>query len=177
MATIITTNKRGENFCYFFRPYSANGVCSNWYTSSFIINNTAFSCVEQYMMYRKAMLFKDAEVASKILLTNNPKEIKALGRKVKNFNEETWKEHRMDIVCDGVLQKFKQNSKLNKWMKDLYKQYGDNLLFVEASPYDRIWGIGREVDDTTKNWTTYDFRGQNLLGEALTWVYTEGLDK
>lgn len=48
----------------------------------------SFSCTEQEFMYRKAMLFEDEEVADKILKSSDPKQIKKLGRLVKNYNDQ-----------------------------------------------------------------------------------------
>ena len=68
------------------------GVCSQWYPSQFEINEQKFNCAEQYMMYKKAILFEDEEVANAIMRTNNPREQKALGRKVRGFDVEKWEE-------------------------------------------------------------------------------------
>ncbi|EDQ91664.1 uncharacterized protein MONBRDRAFT_14693 [Monosiga brevicollis MX1] len=122
-----------------------------------------FSCVEQYMMYRKAILFGDAEYAEAIMEATTPREHKALGRHVRNFDEETWKAHRREIVRSGVLLKFAQNPEL----KAELLSHPAHTVFVEASPRDRIWGIGLDV----KNPACHDpqkWRGLNLLGQALT---------
>ena len=118
------------------------------------------------MMYHKAVLFLDREVALKILEVSNPKEQKKLGRIVKNFHESTWNYYRSAIVYWGNKKKFTQNPSLHA---ELMSTVGTTL--VEASPYDKIWGVGLSSKDVRiknrNNW-----QGQNLLGEILTALRT-----
>ena len=72
----------------FHNPEEENGYLSNWYLSDFTVEGITFSSMEQYMMYKKAMLFQDRETAGKILQTDDVAEIKALGRGVRNFDEK-----------------------------------------------------------------------------------------
>lgn len=116
------------------------------------------------MMYHKAKLFGDKEIAAKILATNHPKDVKALGRQVSNFDKTVWEYNCDSIVIKGNLLKFSQNTKLLTLI-----QLHSDKIFVEASPYDLIWGVGlHESDDLildSSNW-----KGQNKLGNALTTV-------
>jgi ribA/ribD-fused uncharacterized protein len=114
------------------------------------------------MMYHKAVLFGDTDVAGQILTTDNPAAVKKLGRLVHNFDEAQWKAHGSDIVLRGNLLKFTQNPDL----KALLLATGDKIL-VEASPYDKIWGIGRTEANAMAN---KDSWGLNLLGDALVEV-------
>lgn len=141
-----------------------NGIFSNWYPCKFTYNNVEFNCSEQALMYEKAILFKDQKTAQRILEAKTPKEQKALGRLVKNYNENIWSKNREKIMTDILLAKFtSKNNFKNEMMK--YKNY----QFVEASPVDRIWGIGlHEDNELIKDETNW--RGQNLLGKALTKV-------
>eukprot|EP01129_Flabellula_baltica_P014792 TRINITY_DN7197_c0_g1_i1.p1 TRINITY_DN7197_c0_g1~~TRINITY_DN7197_c0_g1_i1.p1 ORF type:complete len:163 (+),score=39.29 TRINITY_DN7197_c0_g1_i1:62-550(+) len=146
----------------FYREDQPNGYLSQWYMVTMQDHNgVEYTCCEQYMMYQKALLFDDEEIAALILNTSSPKKMKALGRKVKGFNQEIWEAHRSSIVEQGNYLKFSQNEEL----KDLIKSTGDAIL-VEASPRDRIWGIGLGVNDPNIHnpdlWI-----GLNLLGDAL----------
>lgn len=146
------------------------GIYSNWYKSPFTVPNIfgeklTFNCGEQYMMYVKAMLFRDVETARKILKESNPREQKKLGRQVKNFDSKIWDESKVSIMTEGLKQKFTQNKDLKA---QLLKEDCD--LFVEASPYDRIWGIGYSEADAlnfTSDW------GENLLGLIITRIRDE----
>ena len=144
-------------------------VClQQWYPSPFhdpdSLNEATgkpleFHTSEQYMMYFKALLMGDDEVAEKILATKGPGEAKALGREVKNFDQQLW-----DANCDGVVEranllKFSQNQRL----KDVLLGTGDREL-VETSPNDRIWGIGFDTEHALDN---VDKWGENRLGKAL----------
>jgi hypothetical protein len=141
------------------------GKLSNWTKSTFSVNGVEFNCGEQYMMYAKAILFEDHEIAEEILAESNPKEIKALGRKIRNFKGDIWDSVKYKVVKEGLLQRFKQNSDL---IKILEKNKG--ATFVEASPFDRIWGIGYDENhamDNIDNW------GENLLGKVITEIAEE----
>ena len=112
-------------------------------------------------MYNKAMVFDDQEIADKIALEPEPGKQKALGRKVKGFDSKIWNAKREKIVEDGNWWKFTQ-SKEGDLRKKLLNT-GDRLL-VEASPYDRIWGVGYGAANAEANRGNW---GENLLGKAL----------
>lgn len=145
---------------------------SNFYIAPFKFKGISFSCVEQFMMYSKARTFGDNEIAAKILLETDQKEIKNLGRKVSNYNDEVWAEKREKVVFIACREKFLQNPEL----KERFLLTDANII-VEASPYDKIWGVGLSEDDPlildSKNW-----RGQNKLGNVLMAVrdYLVGLE-
>ncbi len=147
-----------QSFTFFWKDRSP---FSNWYPSKFTHNNVTFSRSEQYMMYRKAMLFGDMPVAAAILLTDNPKEQKDLGRMVSNYVDSVWVDNRVDIMVEGLFQKFTQNPDLAEKLLNT-----GNTTIVEASPVDKIWGIGlgESHPDATN---PLKWRGQNLLGITL----------
>lgn len=136
-------------------------VYSNWHPAPFEYKGVRFNCVEQFMMYSKAMLFGDAEAAQKILSSNAPKTQKALGRAVRGFDAGIWEANRMGIVITGCREKFRQN----QTMLDALLASG-NRQFVEASPYDRIWGIGLGENNAAAEQPEL-WKGKNLLGKAL----------
>ena len=113
------------------------------------------------MMHQKAVLFKDEETAEKILAEKNPKKIKALGRKVRNFDDESWVATVKDVIYKGNLAKFTQN----QHMKEELLSTGDRII-AEASPYDRRYGIGLGASDARAQNPT-EWRGSNWLGEAI----------
>jgi ribA/ribD-fused uncharacterized protein len=148
-----------ERYTFFFRPESP---FSQWYPARFLVEGRTFSCAEQFMMYGKARLFGDDEIAERILETTAPRDHKALGRKVRGFDEKVWRENREAIVYAGSRAKFTQNPELRR----LLLETGTTEI-VEASPFDRIWGVGlaatNPLIDDPQNW-----RGKNLLGRILT---------
>lgn len=125
---------------YFFREYEhPYGFLSQWFETSFTApspdkagETMTFRTTEQYMMYHKAMLFKDPETADQIMLATTPRKQKALGRKVKNFDGKTWDAYREHIVEDGNWNKF-CNSKEGTKLKDMLIGTGDREL-VEVRP-------------------------------------------
>ena len=111
------------------------------------------------MMYQKAMLFRDYEIAEKILKTKNPRTCKALGRKVQGFSPDTWGKYKRQIVFAGNMLRATQDEQFRQELRAT----GTSTI-VEASPYDRIWGIGYDSQHAIANKSNW---GQNLLGEAL----------
>jgi len=134
---------------------------SNWFPAPFTVDGTSYATTEHYMMAGKARLFGDDGVRGEILHAASPAEAKELGRKVAHFNEETWTQHRFQIVVEGNLAKFSQHPA----MRDFLLATKDKVI-VEAAPRDRIWGIGmgREHENAQK---PDQWRGLNLLGFAL----------
>lgn len=134
---------------------------SQWFPSEFTHESVTYKTAEHFMMYHKAIRFGDLESAEKIISSKTPKEAKALGRKVKGFDQKEWEEYRYNVVRMASFLKFSKNEKLRRFLLGT----GDALL-VEASPYDRIWGIGLSINDPSCN-DIAKWRGSNLLGFAL----------
>lgn len=134
---------------------------SQWYPCEFEIDGVIYFTTEQFMMAQKAILFNDIKIYKQILRAKDPKEYKSLGRQINNFSEEKWEEYKYSIVIKGNLAKFSQNMKL----KEFLMKTKDKIL-VEASPYDKIWGIGKSADSKNlENPNTWN--GENLLGFSL----------
>lgn len=148
-------------YVYFWKRSS---YLSQQFPSKFVVDKITYTSAEQYMMHQKAVLMGDKESADIIKALDEPSEIKKIGRHVKNFNQELWEISCQDVVEKGNMAKFSQNEDL----KDLlFSTYPKTL--VEASPIDRIWGIGLSKDDQ-RAWNKETWRGHNLLGEILTKV-------
>jgi ribA/ribD-fused uncharacterized protein len=158
---------------YFWReteePY---GWMSQWY--SFAMRDGSDSTIvyptaEHYMMYQKARLFGDDNVAGEILagVELHPHTIKDLGRMVTGFVEKTWVAERERIVQEGTWLKMTRPAHDGQMdLGELLLETGDREL-VEASPYDRVWGVGYRAKDAEKNRKRW---GLNLLGKALMTV-------
>lgn len=148
-----------DQHTFFFTKYD---VFSNWYIAPFTYKGKTFNCNEQFMMYCKARLFKDLDIAQKILNTPSQKEQKDLGREVKGYVDQLWQQNCQNYVYIGAREKFTQHERLYNALLATHP-----TTLVEASPYDKIWGIGMSqsapgVDDPN-NW-----KGENRLGNILT---------
>ncbi len=161
------------SYCMFWGHHPAQdghmtkSCFSQWWKAPFWSETRIYCCMEQYMMAQKAELFGDQEMMQRILECGDPKQIKALGRKVRNFDENIWNDVKYSIVLNGNFHKFFQNRLLRTFLLAT----GDSIL-VEASPYDRIWGIGMSENDRDAH-DPVQWRGQNLLGFALMEVRDE----
>ena len=151
----------------FHNPEEEYGFLSNWYLSEFCMDGIRYFSLEQYMMYQKAILFEDKDIAEKILSTDEVSVIKALGRKVKNYEDSVWNGRRQIIVYRGLIGKFGQNPEL----KEKLLETGDAIL-AECAVKDRIWGIGLSMKDT-RRFDLKEWKGQNLLGYTLMEVRSE----
>lgn len=114
------------------------------------------------MMFRKAVLFQDTNIAESILKTKSPKEAKHLGRKVIKFDEQLWFLNRISIVSEACHLKFSQNPGLKEFLLST-----DDALVVEASAFDKIWANGLSMTDP-RRFDRSLWPGVNLLGEILT---------
>lgn len=143
-------------------PKKMTAACfSQWYDCWFEVDGVQYHTTEQYMMASKARLFGDEEVLQEIMTADNPHDYKKLGRKIRGFEQDTWNARKYDIVVEGNKAKFGQNPVL----KDYLLSTGEALL-AEASPYDKIWGIGLDREAAQKG-TVEHWQGENLLGCAL----------
>lgn len=150
-----------EQFVFFWKPKQKNGYFGNWYPSPFDIDGLHFSCVEQYIMYAKARLFNDLASADAIMATKSPSRHKALGRKVQNFDQYVWNQNKEKILYDGLYAKFTQNADL----REILLKTGTSIL-AEASPLDKIYGIGLDRKDPDAQ-DPSKWKGQNLLGKTM----------
>lgn len=165
----------GRRFDYFFfwgsspaNPHEVGREClSQWYPAEFKVGDRRFATAEHFMMWRKAILFDDREIADRILAAQHPHEAKKLGREVRAFDADVWSKTRSEIVVEGNLAKFSQNQRL----ASLLLLTGRKVL-VEASPRDTIWGIGLG-ERNPRAGDPAEWRGLNLLGFALMRVRAE----
>lgn len=161
--------QRGEEFK--FLPFwghtpkregaADKAVLSQWFPAAFEAGNVRYPTAEHYMMAQKALLFRDYMIFEQIVSADNPGKAKALGRRIAGFDEAVWCENRERIVYEGNLAKFGQHDDLKKFLLET-----GNKVLVEASPTDRVWGIGLAAGSPDvahpSRWP-----GLNLLGFAL----------
>lgn len=166
---VQTMCKNGQNLQYVFftgHQKTQNGAItrtclSQWYASSFEMNNVRYKCAEQYMMCEKARLFKDEEALDRILQAYHPNQMRLIGRQVKNFDSKVWDEKKVQIVKIANLAKFSQNPKLKKYLINT-----KNKILVKNVLHDKVWGIGLTKDSALRE-NPLNWNGENLLGFIL----------
>lgn len=134
---------------------------SQWWPSPFVVDGVTYATAEHWMMAAKARLFEDQEAEHRVLAAGSPAQAKNVGRLVRGFDEQTWRRERFGIVVEGSVHKFAAHEGLREFLLNT----GDRVL-VEASPMDRVWGIGLAADDEAAG-DPERWRGPNLLGFAL----------
>lgn len=135
---------------------------SQWWMCRFTVDCITYNCAEQFMMAEKARMFDDNEMLEKIMESRDPKAMKSFGRAVRGFDKEAWDRMCYALVRKGNMAKFSQNPELWDFLKSTRKR-----ILVEASPRDRIWGIGMGKNNPDAE-CPLKWRGRNLLGFALT---------
>ncbi|MER7572774.1 NADAR family protein [Streptomyces sp. NPDC126514] len=134
---------------------------SQWWPSPFTVDGVRYATAEHWMMAGKARLFGDPDAERATLAAGHPSEAKNAGRLVRGFDEETWARERFGIVVEGSVHKFASDEALRGFLLGTGRR-----VLVEASPVDRVWGIGLAATDDAamdpERW-----RGPNLLGFAL----------
>lgn len=188
---VPANNDVNKGFTFFF---SLHSPFSNFHPAKFTFRDIEFTSSEQFMMYSKAKMFGNHDIAQEILDINNKplvakfrsgevsrtdivsdkelsrqwneiqKEVKAFGRKVKNYDDKVWSEKRFNVVAVAAREKFSQNEDI----KEILLNTG-NTYMIEASPYDKIWGIGLSEYDA-KRTDPARWPGMNILGKVLDMV-------
>ncbi|MEV1016111.1 NADAR family protein [Micromonospora sp. NPDC049801] len=169
---LVAAQARGERIKFLFfwghQPERDGrvgaGCLSQWWPTPFMIDGLVFATAEHYMMWRKATVFGDDAMAERVLAAPHPHAAKALGGRVVGFDQRTWDDHRFEIVVTGNLAKFGQHAALREFLVGTGRR-----VLVEASPVDRIWGIGLTREDPVAS-EPARWRGLNLLGFALMQV-------
>jgi len=155
----------------FFGSKGQHKEFSNWFMRDFIADDMVFHSTEQWLMYSKARLFGDKRIANEIMSvyqgTEFNKIVKNLGRKVSLFDSEIWDYSKEILMCEGLYKAFSQNEESREKLLSTKE-----LILVEASPYDTIWGIGIKSSDSKYN-CMETWQGENLLGKCLMQVREE----
>ncbi len=145
------------------------GIYSQWHRSPFTVDGEFYRTAEHFMMAEKARTFGDKAVLAAIMKTKDPSDAKALGRQIQGWSDAVWQSVRFQAVCRGSFEKFRQNEDLALELIST----GDRLI-VEASPYDKIWGVGLDETaaarwylDQTVDGGPVNWPGLNLLGKAI----------
>ena len=156
--------KLAEGGTFEYLPFygkNNNWYLSQWYPCEFTSWLGKHTSAEDAMMKGKAIAFSDYVTYELMLKTDDPRKLKRLGREVKGFDQKVWNKRKEQIVLLATLNKFRQNPDLKKQLLAT-----GNKVLVEASPYDRIWGVGlAATHDDIEN--PFRWKGQNLLGFLL----------
>ena len=167
--TVLAAEAAGQetDFLFFWghRPQPDGtvgpGCLSQWWPATFTVDGVTYPTAEHWMMAGKARLFGDDQAMTAALTAEDPRAAKAAGRSVRGFDEQVWAAARFDLVVAGNLAKFQGNPELGAFLAATRPR-----VLVEASPRDRIWGIGMSAGHPDAGRPSR-WRGTNLLGFAL----------
>ncbi|WP_406286929.1 NADAR family protein [Embleya sp. NBC_00896] len=168
VASLVLRARRGPRLKYVFfwghrEPLTGvDSACmSQWYPSPFTVDDVTYPTAEHWMMAGKARMFGDADAERRVLAAGHPKTAKTIGRQVRGFDEQRWVAARFELIVRGNVAKFGQHEAMRAFLLGTGRR-----VLVEASPLDRIWGIGLAADDERAG-DPERWRGLNLLGFAL----------
>lgn len=172
LAALQEAARRGDRLKYLFfwshEPRTGSAVdaacLSQWYPAPFVVDGVTYPTAEHFMMAEKARLFGDSVALEHILQAPHPGAAKQWGRQVNGFDESVWQRERFAIVVRGNRAKFDRHEALRDFLLGTKRR-----VLVEASPVDRVWGIGLSADDVRAG-NPLAWRGLNLLGFALMHV-------
>lgn len=146
--------------------WGKDDMFSNFYSCKIVVGDKVFHNGEQYFQWLKARFFKDYKTAEEIYLTSDPKRAKTLGRMVDGYVDKDWAGTRIVKMIEVLRAKVESNPEI----KERLLQLGRHHTFVEASPYDKLWGIGFNEYDAIKH---EDEWGRNLLGACWDDLYKD----
>lgn len=130
------------------------------------LNGVQYNGNEQYIQSRKAELFGDHEAVQKIMASNDPREMKNIGKRIKGYVDAEWKQHSCDVIAECVRAKVYSY----KEVQDYLLSTGDKLI-GEGTP-DPHFGVGIHIKDSRvlnpEEWT-----GNNIMGRALVDIRSE----
>ncbi len=163
--SVVTTeeliiNGKAYPAVFFHKPEEPNGFLSNWYRSDFTLDGVKYTSAEQYIMYRKCLLFGDTATAEAVLSTDDPAAQQAIARKTK-YNETIWNGSRQVVAMQALRAKFSQNESLKHALLDT-----GNVYLVECAVSDQIWACGLSLKSHEKS-NIENWKGKNILGFAL----------
>jgi ADP-ribose 1''-phosphate phosphatase len=143
--------------------YFSSGILSNFHISPFQStdyagNTVQFGSSEQYYQYHKAVAFKQYDIAKSILRSSSTSEQIALGTTIPGYNDAIWDESKFDVMVDGLILKFSQDSNSKRYLMDTQSKH------VAQAVNDAVWGIGITIDNASNK---VPWKGKNLLGKAL----------
>lgn len=162
----VRAGQRFKYLCFWGHQPRADGsigpTClSQWFEAPFTVDGVAYPTAEHFMMAEKARLFGDLAACDRVLAAATAGEAKKIGREVTPWDQDTWAAHRFDIVVRASVGKFASNAPLRAFLLGT-----KDRVLVEASPRDRIWGIGMGKNNPSAE-NPLEWRGLNLLGFAL----------
>lgn len=147
-------------------PYEVTIAMGDGTQKTYTINNS-----ETHFMMLKAVPFEPAAIDA-IAAAKTPKEARALGRKIKNYDENVWSgevdsqgltlaERSMDIALKRKLEVCLPYRDI---IREGVEEGQESVNFVETSHWDNKWGTGMTEEETRR--TPIDQWGTNLLGKA-----------
>lgn len=138
-----------------------DGDFAQFEKSNFTIKNVNYFCVEHYLLASRAILFNDKEMLEKIMESKSIRQAKIFGKNIRNFNQEVWDKHKLNMSYVSNLCKFQQDEVLKFKLLET-----ENSILVNADVYDDVWGIGKKITDLDIR-NPHSWRGENYLGFIL----------
>ena len=130
------------------------------------VQGVPYSCNEQFIQSQKADLFDDKQAKARIMASENPREMKQIGRKIRGYVDSVWKSHTEQIVMECVRRKVYDHQEV----QDYLLSTGDRLIGEGTT--DPHFGVGLHISDI-RVLSYNEWQGNNLMGKALMEVRSE----
>lgn len=141
--------------------YGRHSIFSNHYQCNFMVGDTSYNSIEQFLAHRRANIAGDSDLAQEALTAQDPVDCKRILTALSTAkSEKTWIEKRHEVLFSGLYAKFTQNEPLMAYLLD-----SENRQLGEASR-DLTWGVGMSLTDRNILDTSL-WKGGNLLGKIL----------
>lgn len=147
--------------------WNSHHFLSNFFPSTFCINNERFTTVEQYYQSRKALFSHNYHIHKLIMKTENPGHIKRLSKRIRYLNFRAWASVRERIMKTALMAKFSQNPDLKNALVQT-----KNSLLVECNPLDYHWSCGLSLNHPHVQ-HPHMHPGKSILGILLMEVRQE----
>lgn len=140
----------------FYKEFGELGYLANYSLYGFLKNGIYYPTAEHYYQSEK---FDDVLLKEKIIQAKTPHEAASIGRDRNNIRRENFTNIKLDVMYEGVLEKFLQNSDIRSKLIETGKQE-----IREMTVKENYWGMGPKLD------------GKNEFGRILMKVREEVKD-
>ncbi len=131
----------------FYKEFGEYGFLANYSPHGFYQNGIYYPTVEHYYQSEK---FDNPNIRDSIITAKTPKEASMIGRDRTHKRKEHFRDQKLQVMYEGVLEKFRQNPDIRSKLIETRNQ-----IIREMTVKESYWGVGPDLD------------GENHIGQIL----------